>query len=203
MAIDPLIIQRQLLRQSRLAIPPSLREHYDFLINMRIANSGALLRRPQIASYMTHNGEPNLEHTIKTCFDRRIPHYLPTLKKNKQLVFSKYAWGDPVSYNQFNIEEANTNDTLQCKFLSTLLIPLVGFDKQGNRLGAGGGYYDRTLQFSAHATSKTAPLLIGVAYSCQETNTLSPQPWDIPLDAVITEKKTLCFSNKARAQLRA
>jgi len=203
MTIDPLIIQRQLLRQSRLAIPTYLREHYDFLINMRIANSGVLLRRPQIASYMAHNGEPNLEHTIKTCFDRRIPHYLPSLKKNKRLVFSKYDWGDPVRYNQFNIEEASSNNTLQCKFLSTLLMPLVGFDKQGNRLGAGGGYYDRTLQFSAQTTSKITPLLIGVAYSCQETNTLTPQPWDIPLDAIITEKQTFCFSNRARAQLRS
>jgi len=195
--------QRQFLRQSRLAIPASVREHYDYLINMRIANSGILLRCPKIASYMAHNGEPNLESTIKTCFDRRIPHYLPSLKKNQQLVFLKYSWGDPVKYNQFNIEEADTNDNLHCKFLSALLMPLVGFDTQGNRLGAGGGYYDRTLQFSAQTSNKISPLLIGIAYSCQEINALSPQTWDIPLDAVITEKQTICFSKRAITQLRA
>ena len=202
MATDPLINQRKFLRQTRLAIPLSHREHYDFLINMRIASSGVLLRRPRIASYMAHNGEPNLESTIKTCFDRHIPHYLPSLTKNQQLIFSAYAWGDRIKYNQFNIEEADTYGSLQCKFLSTLLMPLVGFDNQGNRLGAGGGYYDRTLQFSAQTSNKIRPLLIGIAYSCQETEALSPQTWDIPLDAVITEKQTRCFSKRAIALLR-
>ena len=64
-------------------------------------------------------------------------------------------------------------------------MPLVGFDKTGNRLGMGKGYYDRT--FAENSPFFRRPRLIGLAHSIQEA-TLIPNLWDVPLDAVFTEK---------------
>ena len=63
-----------------------------------------------------------------------------------------------------------------------LLVPLVGFDDQGFRLGYGGGYYDRTI-----AAMPRPPLAIGVGYAFQRMPTIQPQPFDQPMDAIVTE----------------
>ena len=74
-------------------------------------------------------------------------------------------------------------------------MPLVGFDRHGNRLGMGGGYYDRTLSFMSMKKSP-APQLVGLSYSFQELPKIVAQDWDIPLDYVVTEKEIICAKAK-------
>ena len=62
-----------------------------------------------------------------------------------------------------------------------ILIPLLGFDRQGSRVGQGAGYYDRAL------AQQSEPLRIGIAWSVQEFESLPADPWDMPLDAILTE----------------
>ena len=73
-----------------------------------------------------------------------------------------------------------------------ILVPLLGFDKRGTRLGYGGGYYDRTL-----AKLSKKPRLIGLAFAAQELDTVPREPHDIPLDAIITENGARTFENAA------
>ena len=74
--------------------------------------------------------------------------------------------------------------------LDVILMPLVGFDNDGNRLGMGGGYYDRTLAYTRHAIKK--PVLIGVAHDLQRVDRLPYASWDIPLNAIVTPT---CFQH--------
>ena len=74
-----------------------------------------------------------------------------------------------------------------------VLAPLVAFDGDGNRLGQGGGYYDRAFAFRKAATHWRRPLLVGLAYDFQQAGKLSTKPTDVPLDAVVTERRTLEF----------
>ena len=76
-------------------------------------------------------------------------------------------------------------------------MPLVGFDRLGHRLGMGGGFYDRT--FAAESWRFRRPCLIGVAHDCQEVEQLSAQPWDVPLDALVTPSGWLDFASHRRA----
>lgn len=76
-----------------------------------------------------------------------------------------------------------------------VLVPLLGFDKHGTRLGYGGGYYDRTI-----AAMKDMPRLIGFAFSVQEVDLVPREPHDLQLDAVITERGVRHFARKAAAQ---
>jgi 5-formyltetrahydrofolate cyclo-ligase len=73
------------------------------------------------------------------------------------------------------------------RVLDVILMPLVAFDGQGNRLGMGAGYYDRTLAFLRHRRHWRKPRIIGLAYEFQRMPALPAEPWDVPLDGIITE----------------
>lgn len=73
--------------------------------------------------------------------------------------------------------------------LDLLLVPLVGFDPECNRLGMGGGFYDRSLAYLARRLHWRRPTLIGIAHEIQKVDRLDTQPWDIPLDMVATEAR--------------
>ncbi len=68
-------------------------------------------------------------------------------------------------------------------------MPLVAFDEHGNRVGMGGGFYDRTLAYLQHRQFWKKPTLLGLAHELQKVARIESQRWDIPLDGIITEKK--------------
>lgn len=115
----------------------------------------------------------------KTC-------YVPILASKNTLRFVKYTPTDTLHLNHYGIlEPAHPAQELPIAALDLVLTPLVAFDHQGHRLGAGGGYYDRTFQ-DKQSTDK--PHFIGLAYAAQEAAALPADPWDIHLEGVITEK---------------
>ena len=77
-----------------------------------------------------------------------------------------------------------------------MLVPLVGFDGAGNRLGMGAGYYDRTFAFRHARRHWRGPRLIGVAYDCQEVDAIDDRAWDVPLDGVVTESGVRMFERR-------
>lgn len=77
---------------------------------------------------------------------------------------------------------------------SMMLVPLVAFDTRGTRLGRGGGYYDATLA----RLERRRPLLVGYAHECQRVEYIPREPWDVPLDAVATERSIHLISQRAR-----
>lgn len=79
--------------------------------------------------------------------------------------------------------------------LDLIILPLVAFDLSGNRLGMGGGFYDRTLSFKHQRCHWKGPKLIGIAHELQRVDLLPVNDWDIPLDAVITEQKLYQFTH--------
>lgn len=96
--------------------------------------------------------------------------------------------------NSFGIPEPRlaSPDIVPLDHLDILLVPLVGFDQQGNRMGMGGGFYDRTL--AAHRAGRYPKLLtIGLAFDCQQLEQLPTEPWDVPLNMVITPAKIWDF----------
>src|SRR5690606_7992459 len=91
--------------------------------------------------------------------------------------------------NRFGILEPNqAAQSIDIQQLDLILLPLVGFDAQGRRLGMGGGYYDRSLAFKK-VYKKLGPKLIGLAHAIQQVDALTVDIWDVPLDAIVTDKK--------------
>jgi 5-formyltetrahydrofolate cyclo-ligase len=96
--------------------------------------------------------------------------------------------------NRYGILEPKLNCSQICPLpeLDYVLMPLVAFDKFGNRLGMGGGFYDRTLA-RLYEQHWQQPQLIGLAHACQQVDELPIESWDVPLKTIITPDKTYCW----------
>ena len=109
------------------------------------------------------------------------------LTPERALKFAPWKFGDDVIPNGFGIPEPAGAEQLEPAAMDVVLLPLVAFDRRGNRLGSGAGYYDRSFEFLRERVRPSKPLLVGVAYGFQEVEAMHVQPWDVPLDFIATE----------------
>ncbi len=154
------------------------------------------LRRVQrIALYWPADGEvdvrPLLHHAQrhgKTCY---LPLVQPqhTTWGRGQLWFGRYQPGDRLQPNCFGIPEPANRTLCPVWQLDVIVLPLVGFDANCQRLGMGGGFYDRSLAPLRQRHCGRHPRLLGIAHECQRVAHLTARAWDVPLDAVITERR--------------
>ena len=107
---------------------------------------------------------------------------LPKIGMNSEMHFFQWSTKDPLSINKFGIPEPISNKT---KFPDILLVPLLAFDKNFNRIGYGGGFYDRYIN---RLKKIKKIIIIGVAYSFQKIKKIPVEKYDIKLDFVVTEK---------------
>lgn len=106
---------------------------------------------------------------------------LPTLSDHSMMTFRRWFPGDPLMRSSWGGQQPR--ETAEEILPSVIFVPLLGFDTAFNRLGQGGGHYDRYL--AAHPSA----CRVGLAWEAQRVDSLDPQPWDIPLDAILTETK--------------
>lgn len=147
----------------------------------------------QIALFLPNDGEPDITQLVHQLDTRKRSFYLPCLDNlgRSHMVFRRWRPNDWLTSNRFGIPEPLKGKIMPTWALSVVLVPLVAFDQQGSRLGMGAGYYDRTL-YMRRGNSNLLPRLIGIAYDFQEVPAIEPAPWDVALDMVVTEKRTLC-----------
>ena len=136
----------------------------------------------RIALYLSNDGEISPHLLCEYFWQQNIQTYLPVIQ-GKQLTFALYSADTIWQENVYGIKEPITMDYLSGGELDIVLLPLVGFDSEGGRLGMGGGFYDRTF---ANKRTDEAPLLIGLAHDCQHVNRLPVEGWDVPLQAILT-----------------
>lgn len=149
----------------------------------------------RIACYLPNDGEADLTPLIRHLGDWRKECFLPVLDtlKPRRLWFAPYRPGDRLVDNRYGIPEpaVAAREYVPAWHLDLILTPLVGFDEQANRLGMGGGYYDRTLDFLRRREHWYRPRLLGIAFECQHIGPLPRRPWDIPLNGVVTDRRIL------------
>jgi 5-formyltetrahydrofolate cyclo-ligase len=183
---------RQQIRQQRRALSESEREHAAFLLCERIAASHAFKQSAHIAFYLANDGEIDLSLLIKHAWQQKKKVYLPVLAEpnTQRLWFIPYTAKTKLINNRYGIPEPIHSHKMRLRktlSLDLILMPLVAFDPQGNRVGMGGGFYDRTLAFLNHRKHWHKPNLMGAAYEFQKQKQLESNPWDIPLQAIATE----------------
>jgi len=143
-----------------------------------------------IAVYFAVNGEIGLTPVIDRALSQGKKIYLPNLDQ-KTLRFSPYDPAQKMRINRFKLPEPDVTDEemLDARELDLVLAPLVVFDPNRNRIGMGGGFYDRSFAFRKEAGSHR-PQLIGVAHEMQKVTRLEPEEWDVRLDMVVTDQAT-------------
>lgn len=134
-----------------------------------------------IAVYLSFDGEINTRPLTEALWAQRKNVYLPVLHPfcKGHMLFLHYTPETELIPNEFGIPEPrlNVKNILPIHRLDIIFTPLVAFDKQGNRLGMGGGFYDRTLQDWRHQHF----IPVGLAHQCQQVDKLPTENWDIPL----------------------
>jgi 5-formyltetrahydrofolate cyclo-ligase len=187
-------IVRKQLRDKRNAL--SQQEQGDAELQIALQLKALVTANSNVAGYLANDGEVNLGAAFQVLREQQCKVSLPILHPFRKgyLLFQHFDDNTVMTHNKFNISEPKLSsvDAVAIATLDYILMPLVGFDSQGNRLGMGGGFYDRTL--SRLFTLEKPPVLIGIAHDCQQVESLVTEPWDIPLNAIVTPTKTLKIS---------
>ncbi|MDT0593529.1 5-formyltetrahydrofolate cyclo-ligase [Glaciecola petra] len=153
----------------------------------------------KVALYITNKAELDTAPLISFLWQLNIDVYVPVLHPfcKGHLLFIRYAQTTPMTHNKYAIAEPilDVRNVIPLAELDTMLVPLVCFDEHGNRLGMGGGYYDRTLSAINKLSHKNKPQieLIGLAYDIQKALSLPNEKWDVPLTKVLTPSRLYRF----------
>ena len=144
----------------------------------------------KIGIYYAVNNEVDVHPLCKILWQESKRVYLPIVEK-KKLLFGEYRDTSNLKNNRFKIPEpiVGIESQISAFELDLIFMPLVAFDPMGNRIGMGGGFYDRTLDNKQLDNDLKKPILVGVAYEFQKQNKIQPNSWDIPLDMIFTESK--------------
>lgn len=190
---------RKSLRQRRAAIGRTERRRAAVSLTRNALRHGLLTRYQRIGIYLAHGAEISTLPLINRALMLKRACYLPMLScgRGMMLWFNRLQTGQTWVANRFGIPENTTTQQLHARQLDLLFMPLVGFDDGGNRIGMGGGFYDTTLAYLRRRQVWRKPFLVGVAFECQRINGELPHdPWDVPLDAVLTERGLYRFKHR-------
>lgn len=174
---------RQSIRIQRRLISTSDREKFAKQLLSQVQKLTNFKNGQKVALYLPNDGEIDTKYIQNFLKSKGLSVYLPILV-GKSLKFAKV--GKNLIKNRFGIDEPISAQILNANQLNIIFIPLVGFDQFKNRIGMGGGFYDRTLNFKKRQQNYKNPKLFGLGFDCQEVTKLNAKPWDVPLDTVIT-----------------
>ena len=184
---------RQQIRQRRRALTPEQQTQFALQAADRMMAYPPVLLAQTVAVFLSFDGELDTLPLIDQLWRAGKRVYLPVLHPFSpgNLLFLHYHPSSELVVNRLKIREPklDVRDVLPLAELDVLVTPLVAFDEQGQRLGMGGGFYDRTLQ--NWQQYRLQP--VGYAHDCQQVDSLPSEEWDIPLPAVITPGKTWCW----------
>jgi 5-formyltetrahydrofolate cyclo-ligase len=180
---------RDQLRDARRDLPRRERERANRRIADRAARERALRSAHRIAAYLASDGETDVAALIDWALTAGKEVYLPIIRRDRHLDFARYTHDTPLAPNRLGILEPAPagRRLIEPMRLDIVLTPLVGFDDRANRLGMGGGFYDRTFARLLAFETWARPKLLGVAFECQRLDAIGTAPWDVPLWRVITE----------------
>jgi 5-formyltetrahydrofolate cyclo-ligase len=172
------------MRMRRRSMAPVRRQLATRAILRHLRSLPAYRRARRIALYWPADGEPDVRALATHARMHGKELYLPVVAHGGAMSFAPWRRATRLRQNRYGIPEpVGGRQRVSASRLDLIIIPLVAFDAHGNRLGMGGGYYDRALAARRHR-----PSLIGIAFSLQQAPAVPVEPWDVPLDAVITER---------------
>lgn len=174
-------------REARHALSAETRQQHSQQIADHLQTCAAINHAKHIGVYLSVDSEVETKQIINNLWAANKTVALPVISTNKQIEFVRYNANDSLVANQFSILEPTSHTKSHAQNRLTcdcLLIPMVAFNKEGYRLGFGGGYYDKYI----HSVTKT-PICIGLAYEIQQTNKIFHESWDKKMHFVVTEEK--------------
>jgi 5-formyltetrahydrofolate cyclo-ligase len=188
---------RRCMRAARSALAPSARRAAEESIRLTIRELGLLRPADKLAVYLAMPGEVDLAGVVEDAFRLGVDLYAPRIasRRRREIIFVPYdgrSGSNPRGYAGVAEPLTATARRMPVRRLDTVLLPVVGFDRHGNRLGMGAGFYDRALRALRDGSRRwRRPRLVGVAFACQELPAIDASSWDVPLDLVVTDQEVI------------
>jgi 5-formyltetrahydrofolate cyclo-ligase len=184
--------QRSILIERRVAIAREDRVHWSERITASILLRLKTNPSELLGFYWPFRGEYDPRGIARLLHAQGVSLALPVvIQKAAPLIFRAWRPRTPLVPGIWNIPVPADGETVQP---DALLVPLIGYDQQGFRLGYGGGFYDRTL-----AAMQQRPITFGVGFGLGSLPTIHPQPHDIPMDVIITEQRSTLMASPSTA----
>lgn len=177
---------RATVRAARRALDGADRRAAETAIVDRLLALDVLAHAGRVAWYLATDGEVDLSGAVDELRGRGVQLYLPVVGPQRSMRFAPWHHDTPMRPNRYGIDEPSHDDAVVAgaDVLDAVLVPCVAVDERGHRVGFGAGYYDRALE-------GTDALRIGAVFELQVQDQLTPAPWDVPLDVVVTEARSL------------
>lgn len=184
---------RKVVRQKRRSLTPEQQQLAAQQLSEQVLSHRKIKDANTIALFLSFDGEIDTTPLISQLWGLKKTVCLPVLHPfhRHQLLFLRYTTETILVRNRFNISEPplNVNAVIPITDIDIIFTPLVAFDSSGERLGMGGGFYDRTLE----NWQQKSFYPMGLAHTCQQVEHLPVADWDIPLPEIITPEKIWCF----------
>ena len=190
---------RQTLRAQRQALSTDAQRLASRRLAVRLAQLPLFRVSRRIACYFPNDGEIDPAPVRERVWSLNKTCYVPVLSRlsHDKLWFAEARPGMELAENRYGIPEPVVKSAAlkRAQELDLILMPLVGFDVHGNRLGMGGGFYDRSLEFLLYRKFWKKPHVLGLAHDFQKVNGLEPDTWDIPLEGIVTDQAVYWITN--------
>ena len=179
------------LRARRRALPAHERVSASRQFARILRRSNLLRPGRRVAVYIAHDSEADPSAIVRLARRNRCELYLPAISdyRSRRMEFRLYSRDTVLRPNRYGIGEPQRGASrIAARHLDLVLVPLVAVDARGTRMGTGAGFYDRCLQHLRAGRRWRRPKLIGLCYEFQRVDQLEARAWDVPLDALLTEK---------------
>ncbi len=189
-------IRRQ-VRRDRRTLSSSEQKKASKNLMQNLVKHPLFLSSCRIAFYLTNDGEIDPLPALKYALVRHKECYVPVLYRGgeNRLLFGRVTESTRFKPNKFGIPEPDIarEGWVLSSQLDLVLAPLVAFDDQGNRIGMGGGFYDRSLKQLTMKQLWKRPCVLGIAHQFQQVKSIGRNIWDVPVRGVVTDQRTLNF----------
>ncbi|WP_153912732.1 5-formyltetrahydrofolate cyclo-ligase [Shewanella sp. TC10] len=186
---------RRHIRQERNGISAAEQNQLALIASRHLLSEIQRISAKRVALYLGFDGELATSKLIEALWKLDVEVYLPRLHPfaKGHLLFMRYTADTEMVNNRYKIAEPKLDirHMVTVEHLDMIVTPLVAFDDKGNRMGMGGGFYDRTL---AQVTDNK-PLAVGYAHDCQQVSFLPVEYWDIPLPVIITPTRRIASAS--------
>jgi 5-formyltetrahydrofolate cyclo-ligase len=182
---------RAVCKNERARLAPGKRRQASRKIADKILSSSLFLNAKNIAVYIPMKSEVDTWPIIKRAWQLKKRVFAPIMQENFTLRFHQFDDESELFTNKMGFREPVDGRFIAANTLDLVFAPLVAFDSQKNRIGMGGGYYDRTFAFLGQNQPSTNPVLAGLAFECQRVEQIVANPWDIRLFSIFTESSEL------------
>ena len=178
---------RKTALNARRLLSADARDAASLMIAQRVIHSREFTAAKTIACYLPMRDEVDPSRIIDRAWRANKRVFSPVVDRHGNMVFRQLQPDTTLERNHYGLWEPTSGTSIAIRTLDVVITPLVAFDHELNRIGMGGGYFDRCFAFLRHRQFWLKPKLVGLAFDCQKVDKIVPNPWDIRLYGIFSE----------------